>query len=106
MTGFLDVMLFSGDPDIPFQRELMTSIMPFGSILGALASPHLVDQRGVPSPLRWATVVWMFGYCLMSISGGIALVGVGRGMAGVGGRILSAIVPVYMVMSVSCADKV
>ncbi|PNP56560.1 hypothetical protein THARTR1_03256 [Trichoderma harzianum] len=97
MTGILDVMMFSSEPNVPFQRELMASILPFGSILGALISWLAVDEWGVRSPLRWATLVWVFGTGLMSMAGRMTLVGVGRSIAGVGGRILSAIVPAYMV---------
>ncbi|KAK4059838.1 uncharacterized protein Triagg1_10966 [Trichoderma aggressivum f. europaeum] len=60
MTGILDVMIFSSDPDSPFQRELVTFVMPFGSILGALISSYIVDQFGVSSPLRGAILLLLY----------------------------------------------
>lgn len=105
MTGILDVMVFSSDPTVPFQREMLASIIPFGSIMGALVTWLIVDEFGAPRTLTWATLLWAIGSGLMALSGGLTLLSVGRGIAGVGGRILSAIVPAYMVMSTSCADK-
>ncbi|PKK47304.1 hypothetical protein CI102_7018 [Trichoderma harzianum] len=97
MTGILDVMVFSSDPSVPFQREMLASIIPFGSIMGALVTWLIVDEFGAPRTLSWATLLWAIGSGLMALSGGLTLLSVGRGIAGVGGRILSAIVPAYMV---------
>ncbi|KAH0529706.1 hypothetical protein TsFJ059_004417 [Trichoderma semiorbis] len=97
MTGILDVMKFSSDPTVPFQREMLTSMIPFGSIMGALVTWLIVDQFGAPKTLGWATLVWAIGSGLMANSGRLTLLCIGRGIAGVGGRMLSAIVPAYMV---------
>ncbi|KAL6820519.1 sugar transporter domain-containing protein [Trichoderma camerunense] len=97
MTGILDVMKFSSDPTVPFQREMLASMIPFGSIMGALVTWLIVDQFGAPLTLGWATLVWAIGSGLMANSGGLTLLIFGRGIAGVGGRMLSAIVPAYMV---------
>lgn len=105
MTGILDVMKFSSDPTVPFQREMLASMIPFGSIMGALVTWLIVDQFGAPMTLGWATLVWAMGSGLMANSRGLTLLIIGRGIAGVGGRMLSAIVPAYMVMRASCVDK-
>ncbi|KAJ4862101.1 sugar transporter domain-containing protein [Trichoderma breve] len=97
MTGILDVMKFSSDPTVPFQREMLASMIPFGSIMGALVTWLIVDQFGAPKTLGWATLVWAIGSGLMANSGRLTLLSIGRGIAGVGGRMLSAIVPAYMV---------
>ncbi|KAK4074042.1 hypothetical protein Trihar35433_3516 [Trichoderma harzianum] len=97
MTGILDVMKFSSDPTVPFQREMLASMIPFGSIMGALVTWLIVDQFGAPKTLGLATLVWAIGGGLMANSGGLSLLVLGRGIAGVGGRMLSAIVPAYMV---------
>ncbi|KKP05619.1 high-affinity glucose transporter [Trichoderma harzianum] len=97
MTGILDVTKFSSDPTVPFQREFLTAMIPFGSIMGALVAWLIVDQFGAPKTLSWATLVWATGSCLMANSRGLTLLSIGRGIAGVGGRMLSAVVPAYMV---------
>ncbi|KAL7905604.1 general substrate transporter [Trichoderma velutinum] len=97
MSGILDVMAFSDGESRPFQREFITSVIPFCSILGALLSWHVVDGFGAPKTLRYGTLLWLFGSFLMAVSGGLSLLSIGRGIAGVGGRILSAIVPAYQV---------
>ncbi|KAL7932527.1 general substrate transporter [Trichoderma chlorosporum] len=98
MSGFLDVMAFSADWHYPMllEREMVTAAMPLGSVIGAIVSWMFVDIIGQPSMLRYGSLIWVFGSAFMALGMGMAMLCIGRVLAGLAVGIVSAIAPVYM----------
>jgi MFS family permease len=69
--------------------------MPAGSLVGALASSFIADRFSRRAAIQIASIIWIVGAILQTASNGIALLVVGRIVAGVCVGIASAIVPVY-----------
>ena len=69
--------------------------MPAGSLVGALCSSFLADRLSRKVAIQIGALIWCFGAILQAASNGVALLCVGRVIAGVAIGICSAIVPVY-----------
>ncbi|MCJ1259301.1 MFS sugar transporter [Lignoscripta atroalba] len=69
--------------------------MPAGSLVGALLSSFIADKYSRKSAIMIASVIWIVGSILQTAANGIALLVVGRVVAGLCVGIASAIVPVY-----------
>jgi MFS family permease len=69
--------------------------MPAGSLVGALASSFLADRLSRKVAIQIASVIWILGSILQTASNGVALLCVGRVIAGISIGICSSIVPVY-----------
>ncbi|UKZ49672.1 hypothetical protein TrVGV298_003920 [Trichoderma virens] len=99
MSGFLDVMAYSPTFAIllRWEREIVTAAMPIASILGALVSWRLMDDLKPPRTMLCASVFWLIGSCLMAVAPGLAVLSIGRVLAGLAAGILSVAAPAYMV---------
>jgi MFS family permease len=69
--------------------------MPAGSLVGALASSFIADRLSRKVAIQIASVIWILGSILQTASNGVALLCVGRVIAGISIGICSSIVPVY-----------
>lgn len=100
MFGILDVLAYS--PNFghlkPFEREALTAVMPAGSMLGSLASWHLVRILSPTVALQYGCLAWVLGCVAMVIMPVISGMYIGRVIAGMGVGIISAVAPVYQVM--------
>ncbi|TFB06946.1 MFS glucose transporter mfs1 [Trichoderma ghanense] len=98
MSGKLDVMAFSDDWGHlkPFTRELMTAIMPTGSVMGALLSWTFVDMAQPRLVTAYATLFWNLGMLMHVLAPSIRLVGFGRLICGIAAGFISAVVPPYL----------
>ncbi|KAI9875586.1 MAG: MFS sugar transporter [Pleopsidium flavum] len=73
----------------------ITCAMPAGSLVGALASSFIADRFSRKTAIQVAAVIWIIGSILQTAANGVALLVVGRIVAGICVGIASAIVPVY-----------
>jgi MFS family permease len=73
----------------------ITASMPAGSLVGALTSSFLADRLSRKIAIQIAALIWILGSILQTASNGVALLCVGRVIAGVAIGICSSIVPVY-----------
>jgi len=78
-----------------YRQGGITCAMPAGSLVGALASSFIADKFSRRVAIQIASIIWIVGAILQTASNGIALLVVGRIVAGVCVGIASAIVPVY-----------
>jgi MFS family permease len=69
--------------------------MPAGSLVGALSSSFLADRLSRRTAIQIAALVWIVGALLQTASNSVALLVVGRLIAGWAIGVCSAIVPVY-----------
>jgi sugar porter (SP) family MFS transporter len=79
-----------------WQKSLITSILSAGTFFGALYGGHLADWIGRRLSIMAACVVFTVGVVLQVISTNVALLVVGRIVAGFGVGLVSAIVIMYM----------
>ena len=73
----------------------ITASMPAGSLVGALCSSFLADRLSRKTAIQIAALVWIIGAILQTASNGVALLCIGRVVAGWAIGVCSAIVPVY-----------
>lgn len=73
----------------------ITASMPAGSLFGALISSFLADRLSRRTAIQIAAMIWIIGSILQTSANGVALLVVGRIVAGVCVGIASSIVPVY-----------
>jgi MFS family permease len=73
----------------------ITASMPAGSLVGALSSSFLADRLSRRTAIQIAALVWIIGALLQTASNGVALLCIGRLVAGWAIGVCSAIVPVY-----------
>ncbi|KAH0548224.1 MFS sugar transporter, partial [Trichoglossum hirsutum] len=78
-----------------YRQGGITCAMPAGSFFGALSSSFIADKLSRKTTIQIASVVWIIGSLLQSTSNGIALLVIGRIIAGLSVGLGSAIVPVY-----------
>ncbi|KKK19664.1 hypothetical protein P175DRAFT_0426692 [Aspergillus ochraceoroseus IBT 24754] len=78
-----------------YKQGGITCAMPFGSLVGALFSSFLADKYSRVTAIQCSSILWIIGSILMCASNGIALLVVGRVIAGLCVGIASAMVPVY-----------
>ena len=69
--------------------------MPAGSLFGALISSFIADRLSRRTAIQVAAVIWIIGSIMQTAANGVALLCVGRVVAGICVGIASAIVPVY-----------
>lgn len=78
-----------------YRQGGITCSMPAGSLVGALASSYIADRLSRKTAIQIASVIWIIGSILQTASNGVALLCVGRVIAGLCVGIASSIVPVY-----------
>lgn len=78
-----------------YRQGGITASMPAGSLVGALSSSFIADSLSRRTAIQIAALIWIVGAILQTASNGVALLCVGRVVAGYSIGIASAIVPVY-----------
>jgi len=78
-----------------YRQGGITASMPAGSLVGALLSSFIADRLSRRTAIQVAAVIWIIGSILQTASNGVALLCVGRVVAGICVGIASSIVPVY-----------
>lgn len=78
-----------------YKQGAITCAMPFGSLVGALASSFIADKFSRVYAIQMSTILWIIGSIFQTASNGIPLLVVGRAIAGGCVGICSAMVPVY-----------
>ncbi|KAF2500236.1 MFS sugar transporter-like protein [Lophium mytilinum] len=97
MSGVLGTNAYKnyfGNP-AGYRQGGITASMPAGSLVGALASSFIADKLSRRTAIQIAAIIWIIGATLQTASNGIALLCIGRVVAGLCVGIASAIVPVY-----------
>jgi len=97
MSGVLGTMAYKRyfNNPVSYRQGGITAAMPFGSLVGALSSSFIADRLSRRTALQIACVIWIFGSILQCASNGVAMLVVGRVIAGLCVGIASSIVPVY-----------
>ncbi|KAH8432719.1 sugar porter family MFS transporter [Aspergillus melleus] len=78
-----------------YKQGAITCAMPFGSLVGALCSSFIADKYSRVYAIQFSSILWIIGAVFQCASNGIALLVVGRVIAGLCVGIASAMVPVY-----------
>ncbi|KAI9729434.1 MAG: MFS sugar transporter [Cirrosporium novae-zelandiae] len=78
-----------------YRQGGITCAMPAGSFVGALASSFIADKYSRKIAIQIGCIFWTVGSIFQTAANGIALLCVGRVVAGVCVGICSAMVPVY-----------
>ncbi|KAF2843382.1 putative high-affinity hexose transporter [Patellaria atrata CBS 101060] len=97
MSGVLGTMAYKryfGHP-VSYRQGGITCAMPAGSLVGALASSFIADKYSRKVAIQIASIIWVIGSILQTASNGVALLVVGRIVAGFCVGICSSVVPVY-----------
>ncbi|KAL3474103.1 general substrate transporter [Aspergillus californicus] len=79
-----------------YKQGGITCAMPFGSLVGALGSSFLADKYSRVTAIQLSSTLWIIGSIFQCASNGIALLVIGRVVAGVCVGVASAMVPVYI----------
>ncbi|KAL4771972.1 general substrate transporter [Aspergillus nidulans var. acristatus] len=79
-----------------YKQGGITCAMPFGSLVGALASSFLADKYSRVTAIQFSSTLWIIGSVFQCAANGIPLLVVGRVIAGLCVGIASAMVPVYI----------
>ncbi|OJJ61789.1 hypothetical protein ASPSYDRAFT_54756 [Aspergillus sydowii CBS 593.65] len=79
-----------------YKQGGITCAMPFGSLVGALCSSFLADKYSRVTAIQFSSTLWIIGSVFQCAANGIALLVVGRVIAGLCVGIASAMVPVYI----------
>ncbi|EEY23046.1 high-affinity glucose transporter [Verticillium alfalfae VaMs.102] len=97
MSGVLGTEAYRQYFDHPteYRQGGITASMPVGSLLGALFSSFIADRFSRKVSLQIACIFWIIGATFQCAANGVALLCVGRIVAGYCVGICSAIVPVY-----------
>lgn len=88
---------FFGFPE-PVVKGIVTSMMPIGALVGSFFSWYLVQSISPRWALQYGCFIWIFGCVLQAAVPAHSVISIGRGLAGVGAGIASAVVPVYQVL--------
>lgn len=78
------------------QKEIITSAMTLGALLGGLVAGTLSDLKGRKGVLSLANVVFILGALLQAASTSIAPMVLGRFVVGLGVGLASCIAPLYI----------
>jgi len=78
-----------------YRQGGITASMPAGSLVGALLSSFIADRFSRKAAIQIACVIWIIGATFQTAANGVALLVVGRVVAGICVGIASSIVPVY-----------
>ncbi|EDO02122.1 hypothetical protein SS1G_04598 [Sclerotinia sclerotiorum 1980 UF-70] len=73
----------------------ITCAMPAGSLIGALSSSFIADKWSRRASIQIASVIWILGSIIQCASVNVAMLVVGRVIAGICVGIASSICPVY-----------
>ncbi|KAL4802180.1 general substrate transporter [Aspergillus unguis] len=79
-----------------YKQGGITCAMPFGSLVGALVSSFFADKYSRVRTVQVSSILWIIGSIFQCAANGIALLVVGRVIAGICVGIASAMVPVYI----------
>ncbi|TVY35197.1 MFS glucose transporter [Lachnellula subtilissima] len=97
MSGVLGTQAYKvyfGNP-VSYRQGGITCAMPFGSLVGALSSSYVADRYSRRASIQIASIFWIVGSIIQCASQDIAMLVVGRVVAGVCVGIASSICPVY-----------
>ncbi|KAF2178789.1 high affinity glucose transporter [Zopfia rhizophila CBS 207.26] len=78
-----------------YRQGGITASMPAGSLFGALISSFIADKLSRRTAIQVASVIWIIGSVFQTAANGVALLCVGRVVAGICVGIASSVVPVY-----------
>lgn len=78
-----------------YGQGAITCAMPFGSLVGALSSSFIADKYSRRSSIQIASIFWILGSIIQCASVNVAMLVVGRVIAGLCVGIASSICPVY-----------
>jgi len=97
MSGVLGTMAYKRYFGAPksYRQGGITCAMPFGSLVGALASSFVADRWSRRTSIQIASCFWVLGSILQCASINIGMLVVGRVVAGICVGIASSICPVY-----------
>ncbi|KAF2457858.1 high affinity glucose transporter [Lineolata rhizophorae] len=97
MSGVLGTNAYKNYFDNPtsYRQGGITAAMPAGSLVGALSSSFIADKLSRRAAIQVAAIIWIIGAILQCACNGVALLCVGRVIAGISIGIASAMVPVY-----------
>ncbi|KAF2262445.1 general substrate transporter [Lojkania enalia] len=97
MSGVLGTNGYKNYFDYPtgYRQGGITAAMPAGSLVGALSSSFIADKLSRRTAIQIAAIIWIIGSILQCAANGVALLCVGRVIAGICVGIASSIVPVY-----------
>ncbi|KAM0322589.1 hypothetical protein ACHAQA_009437 [Verticillium albo-atrum] len=97
MSGVLGTEAYRRYFDHPteYRQGGITAAMPVGSLFGALSSSFIADRFSRKVSLQIACIFWIIGATFQCAANGVAMLCVGRIIAGYCVGICSAIVPVY-----------
>ncbi|KAH8808515.1 high-affinity glucose transporter [Xylogone sp. PMI_703] len=97
MAGVLGTQAYKnyyGNP-VSYRQGAITCAMPFGSLVGALVSSIIADKYSRKTTIQIASVFWIVGSIIQAASINIAMLVVGRVIAGLCVGAASSIVPIY-----------
>ncbi|KAF2097181.1 general substrate transporter [Rhizodiscina lignyota] len=97
MSGVLGTNAYKNyfNNPVSYRQGGITASMPAGSLVGALASSFIADRFSRKAAIQISSIIWIVGAILQTASNGVALLCVGRVVAGLSIGIASAVVPVY-----------
>ncbi|KAI9800523.1 MAG: MFS sugar transporter [Sarcosagium campestre] len=97
MSGVLGTQAYVRYFDNPVSERqgAITCAMPAGSLFGALASSFIADKYSRKYAIQVAALIWIFGSILQAAVRNVAMLVVGRIVAGIAVGIASSVVPVY-----------
>ncbi|ROT42584.1 general substrate transporter [Sodiomyces alkalinus F11] len=97
MSGVLGTEAYRRYFDHPlgYRQGGITASMPIGSFFGALASSFIADRFSRKRAIQLSCIIWVIGATFQAAAQNVAMLCVGRWIAGFCVGICSAIVPVY-----------
>lgn len=97
MSGVLGTNAYRNYFDNPLGERQggITASMPIGSFFGALTSSFIADRYSRKRAIQFSCILWVIGATLQCAAQDVAMLCVGRFVAGFCVGICSAIVPVY-----------
>lgn len=99
MSGILGTQAYKRYFNHPtsYTQGAITASMPLGSMAGSMVSSVLADNWSRKAALQISCVFWIVGSAIQCGSVNVAMLCVGRGVAGLCVGIASSIVPIYQV---------
>ena len=94
MIGTKEYKRYFGHPDATRQGGI-TGAMSAGSFLGSLISPNFSDTFGRKMSMQICSILWIIGCVIQCASQDVAMLVVGRVIAGIGIGFGSSAAPVY-----------
>ena len=81
---------------IETQRSLISALLTIGATLGALLNPRIVEKCGRVPDMKLASIIFIIGALICSLSSNIGLLYFGRFVAGFAIGMFALCVPVYI----------